>query len=91
MTTGEPLVLLAAMKPISTLRAGLASVDFASGEAVKAPYERSDTTAVPAASVVGEALVALVLTSALLEKLGGNSLGELERSFAALLAGLAEV
>ncbi|MDP6837426.1 MAG: chorismate synthase [Planctomycetota bacterium] len=91
MTTGGPLVLRAAMKPISTLRAGLASVDFASGELVKAPYERSDTTAVPAASVVGEALVALVMTSALLEKLGGSSLGQLERSWEALGAELAEI
>jgi chorismate synthase len=91
MTTGDPLVLRAAMKPISTLRAGLESVDLTTGNSVKAPYERSDTTAVPAASVVGEALVALVMASALLEKLGGNSLAELERAWAALEASLAEI
>ncbi len=74
MTTGEPIVLRAAMKPIPTLRQGLPTVDFATGEAVRATYQRSDVTSVPAASVVGEALVALALTDAFLEKFGGDSL-----------------
>ena len=57
LTNGEPLVLRAAMKPIPSLRQGLPSVDFESGEAVRATYQRSDVTSVPAASVVGEAVV----------------------------------
>jgi chorismate synthase len=81
MTNGEELVLRAAMKPIPTLRRGLATVDFASGEAVPASWQRSDVTSVPAASVVGEAMVALVLTEAVLEKFGGDGLAELERAW----------
>jgi chorismate synthase len=74
MTTGEALVLRAAMKPIPTLRQGMPTVDFASGEAVRATYQRSDVTSVPAASVVGEALVALALAEAFLEKFSGDSM-----------------
>lgn len=81
MTTGEPLVLRAAMKPIPSLRSGLPSVDFATGETVSATYQRSDVTSVPAASVVGEAMVALELTGAVLEKFGGDSLAQLERAW----------
>jgi chorismate synthase len=73
MTTGEPLVARAAMKPIPTLRRGLATVDFETGAAVEAQYQRSDVTSVPAASVVGEAMVALELTAAFLERFGGDS------------------
>lgn len=76
MTTGEPIVATVAMKPIPSLRQGIASVDFESGEAVRANYERSDVTSVPAASVVGEAEVALVLADAFLEKFAGDSLDE---------------
>jgi chorismate synthase len=83
MTTGEPLVVRAAMKPIPTLRRGLATVDFESGAEVASTWQRSDVTSVPAASVVGEAMVALELTAALLEKLGGDSMGELERAWSA--------
>lgn len=81
MTTGEPLVVRVAMKPIPTLRRGLKTVDFESLEEVAATYQRSDVTSVPAASVVGEAMVALELASALLEKLGGDSLAEVEASW----------
>lgn len=85
MTTGEPLVLRTAMKPIPTLRQGLPSVEFATLEPVQATYQRSDVTSVPAASVVGEAVVALELARAFLEKFGGDSLGEVGRSYAAFV------
>lgn len=78
MTTGEPLIARAAMKPIPTLRRGLPSVDFESGAAVAATYQRSDVTSVPAASVVGEAVVALELAAAFLEKFAGDSLAQIE-------------
>ena len=76
LTTGEPLWLRAAMKPIPSMRRGLPSVDFVSGEAVAASYQRSDVTSVPAASVVGEAMVALVLVEAFLGKYGGDSMDQ---------------
>ncbi len=76
LTNGEPLVLRAAMKPIPSLRQGLPSVDFESGEAVRATYQRSDVTSVPAARVVGEAVVALALTEAFLDKYGGDSMDQ---------------
>jgi chorismate synthase len=76
MTTGEELVVRVAMKPISTLRRGLDTVDFATGASVRATYQRSDVTAVPAASVVGEALVAFELAAAHREKFGGDSLDQ---------------
>jgi chorismate synthase len=82
MTTGEPLVLRVAMKPIATLRQALPSVDFATLEAVPATWQRSDTTSVPAASVVGEAVVALELANALLERFGGASMAAFERAVA---------
>ncbi len=83
MTTGEPLVARVAMKPIPTLRAGLPTVDFESGEAVQATYQRSDVTSVPAASVVGEAVVALELAAAFLEKFAGDSLEHVRAAFEA--------
>ncbi len=76
MATGEPLVVRAAMKPIATLMKPLASVDLRSGEAVKAHVERSDTCAVPAAAVIGEALLALTLANAMLDKFGGDAMDE---------------
>lgn len=82
MTTGEPLVVRVAMKPIPTLRRGLPSVDFATLEPVPATWQRSDVTSVPAASVVGEALVALELARAFRAKFGGDSLAEIERAHA---------
>jgi chorismate synthase len=77
MTTGQPVVVRVAMKPIATLMQPLDSVDLRTGEATKAHIERSDTCAVPAAAVIGESLLALALASAVLDKFGGDSLGEL--------------
>ena len=84
MTTGEPLVVRAAMKPISTTLTPLASVDLASGQPAPTRYERSDFCAVPRAVVVGEAMVAWVLADELIRKLGGDSLAEQLPRFAAL-------
>lgn len=81
MTNGEPVVLRAAMKPIPTLRNPLETVDLVSKERTTAAVERSDVCAVPAAAVIAEAAVAFVLADALLEKLGGDNLEELERRF----------
>jgi chorismate synthase len=80
MTTGEPLVVRVAMKPISTLMRPLATVDITSGEPAAATAERSDVTAVPAMGVIAEAMVAFVIADAFLEKFGGDSLGELRRN-----------
>ncbi|HEV8600668.1 MAG TPA: chorismate synthase [Gemmatimonadales bacterium] len=88
MTTGEPLVVRVAMKPISTLMAPLKTVDLATGESANAQSERSDVTAVPAMGVIAEALVALVLADAMLEKFGSDSLGELRRNYDGYVAGL---
>jgi chorismate synthase len=89
MTTGEPLVIKVAMKPISTLMRPLATVDMATGEAAKATAERSDVTAVPAMGVIAEAMAALVLADAMLEKFGGDSLAEVQRNLNAYLSHLA--
>lgn len=83
LSTGEPLVVRVAMKPIPSLRRGLPSVDFATGAAVRATYQRSDVTSVPAASVVGEAVVALELAAAFREKFGGDSLEQVRDAFEA--------
>jgi chorismate synthase len=88
LTTGEPLVARAAMKPIPTLRAGLPTVDFETGEEREATYQRSDVTSVPAASVVGEAVVALELAGAFLERFGGDSLAQVDGAFEAHRAAL---
>ena len=88
MTTGEPLVLRAAMKPISTLMRPLQSVDLATGRPAQAQSERSDVTAVPALGVIAEAATALTLADAYLEKFGGDSLGELKRNYEAYLVQL---
>jgi chorismate synthase len=90
MTTGEPLVVRIAMKPISTLMTPLQTVDLTSGDAAQAQSERSDVTAVPALGVIGEAVVALVLGEAMREKFGGDSLGEMRRNFDGYLAALKE-
>jgi chorismate synthase len=84
ITTGQPLVMRAAMKPISTTLTPLDSVDLATGEASPTRYERSDFCAVPRAVVVGEAMVAWVLADELLRKLGGDSLAEQRPRFQAL-------
>jgi len=83
VTNGEPLVCRVAMKPISTLMKALPSVNIVTGEETGAHVERSDYCAVPAAGVVGEAMVALVLADALLEKFGGDFLAELQGRVAA--------
>lgn len=90
VTTGEPLIVRGAMKPISTLRTRLPSVDLRDGSAGDAAVERSDVCAVPAAGVVGEAMVAIVLADALLEKFGGDSLGEVRRNLEGYLTHLKE-
>lgn len=77
VTNGETLTLHAAMKPISTLAKPLKSVDLKSMKSVDARYERSDVCAVPACSVIGEAVIAPVLASALLERFGGDSMAEI--------------
>jgi chorismate synthase len=87
ITTGQPVVVRAAMKPISTTLTPLRSVDLASGEPAATRYERSDICAVPRAAVVGEAMVAIELARAVLEKLGGDSLEEQKLRFAALRRG----
>ncbi len=84
ISTGQAVIVRAAMKPIPTTLTPLRSVDLASGEAATTRYERSDICAVPRAAVVGEAMVAFVLADALLEKLGGDSLDEMRPRFAAL-------
>jgi chorismate synthase len=81
ISNGEDIVVRGYLKPISTLRRPLESVDFELKETVKAAYERSDVCVVPAAGVVGEAMVALVLARAMLEKFGGDSLEESQRNF----------
>jgi chorismate synthase len=81
ITTGEPIVVRGAMKPISTTLTPLRSVDLSSGEPAATQYERSDFCAVPRAAVVGEAMVAFVLADALIEKLGGDSLAEMRPRF----------
>lgn len=85
MTNGEPVWVRAAMKPIPTLMQPLATVDLASGEAADASRERSDVCAVPAASIVGEAMLALELAAAMQEKFGADSVGEMERNLSAYL------
>ena len=80
MTTGEPLVLRVAMKPISTLMRPLGTIDVTTGAPAAATAERSDVTAVPAMGVIAEAMAAFVLAQALLEKFGGDSLAELRRN-----------
>jgi chorismate synthase len=88
ITTGEPLVLRVSMKPISTLMSPLPTVDLSSGRPANAQSERSDVTAVPAMGVIAEAMVALALGDAMLEKFGGDSLGEMRRNFDGYVASL---
>jgi chorismate synthase len=88
MSTGETLRVRAAMKPISTVPRALRTVDVATGEAAVAHHQRSDVCAVPAAGVVAEAMVALVLADAVLEKFGGDSVGETRRNLQGYLDSL---
>ncbi|HLN03176.1 MAG TPA: chorismate synthase [Bryobacteraceae bacterium] len=81
MTNGQDVLVRGMLKPISTLRRPLESVDLVTREAALAAYERSDVCVVPAAAVIGEAMVALVLAQAFLEKFGGDSLAETRRNY----------
>ncbi|HEX6559057.1 MAG TPA: chorismate synthase [Longimicrobiales bacterium] len=90
MTTGGPVILRVAMKPLSTLMRPLGTVNIATGTAGEAVTERSDVAALAAAGVVGEAMVAVVLADAMLEKFGGDSLSEMKRNFDGYTAYLAE-
>lgn len=88
MTTGEPLIVRVAMKPISTLMRPLGTVDVATGQAASATAERSDVTAVPAMGVIAEAMLAIVLADAFLEKFGGDAVTETKRNYDAYLSHL---
>jgi chorismate synthase len=88
MSTGEPIRMRAAMKPISTVPRALATVDVRTGEPARAISQRSDVTAVPAAGVVAEAMAALVLADAALEKFGGDSVAETRRNLDSYLSAL---
>jgi chorismate synthase len=90
MSTGAPLRVRAAMKPISTVPRALDTVDVATGEPAVAINQRSDVCAVPAAGVVAEAMVALVLADAAVEKFGGDSVTETRRNLQAYLAAIPE-
>lgn len=90
MTNGQPLRVRAAMKPISTVPRALATVDMATGEEAVAIHQRSDVCAVPAAGVVSEAMVALVLARAALAKFGGDSLTETRRNIEGYLRSVAD-
>ena len=89
VTNGKPVVLKAVMKPISTMRTPLRSVDLESGQEEAAHFERSDTTAVPACGVVCEAMMALVLADAVLEKFGADNFNDIKRAYDAYLNRLA--
>ena len=91
MSNGEILRVRAAMKPISTIPKALATIDVSTGEAAKAHHQRSDVCAVPAAGVVAEAMVALVLANSVLEKFGGDSLVETKRNLDSYLANIPAV
>ncbi|GAA3821574.1 chorismate synthase [Cellulomonas soli] len=91
MTNGEVLRVRAAMKPISTVPRALATIDTATGEPARAQHQRSDVCAVPPAAVVAEAMVALVVADALLEKTGGDSVAEVRRNLEAFVASVPEL
>jgi chorismate synthase len=86
ITNGEPVIVRAALKPISTLAKPLPSADLLTGEAIQSHYERSDVCVVPAAGVIGEAMVAIVLAEAMLEKFGGDHIDETEHNWATYLS-----
>ncbi|WP_217132068.1 chorismate synthase [Leucobacter chinensis] len=90
MTTGQPLRVRAGMKPIATVPHALPTIDIATGEQAKAHHQRSDVCAVPAAGVVAEAMVALTLADAMVEKFGGDSVAETKRNLDAYLANIPE-
>lgn len=88
MSTGEVLRVRAAMKPISTVPKALETIDVVTGEPARAINQRSDVCAVPAAGVVAEAMVALVLADAVLEKFGGDSVAQTRTNFDSFIASL---
>ena len=90
MTNGEPLIVRVAMKPISTLMKPLATVEMKTGQPAAAVAERSDVTAAPAMGVIAEAMLAFVVAQAVLEKFGGDSLGEMKRNLDGYLARISE-
>lgn len=91
MSNGEVIRVRAAMKPISTVPRALQTIDVSTGEAAKAHHQRSDVCAVPAAGVVAEAMVALVIANSVLEKFGGDSLAETRRNIESYLANIPDV
>ena len=91
MSTGEILRVRTGMKPISTVPKALATIDVSTGEATKAHHQRSDVCAVPAAGIVAEAMVALVIANAVLEKFGGDSVAETKRNMQSFLASIPAV
>jgi len=90
MSNGMPIIVRAAMKPIPTLKSPLASVDIESKKKFEAAYERSDVCAVPAASVIGEAVTAIVIADSFLEKFGGDSIKEIRRNYEGYLQQIKE-
>ena len=90
VTNGEPIDLRVAIKPISTMKKPMQSIDLKTKEKTEAHYERSDVCVVPAAGVIGEAVVALTLAEAFLEKFGGDSMAELERNYRSFMESIAQ-
>jgi chorismate synthase len=90
MTNGEPIDLRVALKPISTMKKPMQSIDLKTKEKAEAHYERSDVCVVPAAGVIGEAVVALTLADAFLEKFGGDSMPELRRNYLSYMESIAQ-
>jgi chorismate synthase len=90
MTNGEPVVVAAAMKPISTIAQALRTVDLSTYEPSRAFKERADTAAVPAAAVIGESMVAVVLAEAFLEKFGGDNMTDIRAAYDSYQARLKE-
>ncbi len=82
ISNGEPIIVRAAQKPVSTLRSPLPSLDMSTGEPGRAHIERSDVTVLPRAAIVGEAMVALILADQLLVSFGGDSIGDLRAAVA---------
>jgi chorismate synthase len=90
ITNGQDVIVRGYLKPISTLRTPLGTVDMVTKQPISAAYERSDVCVVPAGGVAGEAMVSLVLAQAMVDKFGGDSLGEMRRNFDGYLRQLKE-
>jgi chorismate synthase len=91
MSNGEIIRVRAGMKPISTVPRALQTLDTSTGEAATAHHQRSDVCAVPAAGIVAEAMVAMVMANVVLEKFGGDSVAETKRNMESYLANIPEV